>query len=515
MLYFSKLKIFSIISVITLGIVFFLPNLFNTNLSFLPKKKIVLGLDLQGGSYLLLEVNSKPLFKDRLEAKSFELKKKLRLERINYGIFETTESTISFKLNLDNKENIMKLLNENKLNENIDESNKELDYQLLNDKIIINLSEAYKKRIKKNAMEQSLEIIRSRIDELGTREPTIIAQGEQRILIELPGIKNPKRIKEIIGTTAKLTFRFIADNNAKKSSYEKLQTKNDLETYNVQKKLVLSGEHLTDAQPGFDNLNNSSVVNFKLDSFGAKKFAYATKNNIGKRLAIIIDNKVVSAPVVRDAITTGNGQISGSFSVEEANNLAIVLRSGALPAPMSIIEERTVGPDLGQESIDKGIVSLIIGFILVIIYIFYNYKIFGFFANISLFINLILLISILTIIEATLTLPGIAGIILTVGMAVDANVLIYERIKEEMAMESNILIAFDNGYKKVLTTLLDANITTLIAAFVLYFIGSGPIKGFAVTLATGIITSLFTTFVLGRLFVSLYVKSKKGQELKI
>ncbi len=515
MLQFSKLKIFTIISLIIFGFIFFLPNVFKSEVSFLPKKKVVLGLDLQGGSYLLLEVNSKPLFKDKLETKSFELKKKLRSERINYNNFIIKNSTISFEFNIENKDNILKVLNDNKINENIDESNRELNYQFLNNQIKINLSESYQKRIKKNAMEQSLEIIRSRIDELGTREPTIIAQGEERILIELPGIKNPKRIKEIIGTTAKLTFRFIADNDAKKQSYEKLQSKNNLETYNVQKKLVLSGEHLTDAQPGFDNLNNSSVVNFKLDGFGAKKFAYATKNNIGRRLAIIIDDKVVSAPVVRDAITTGNGQISGSFSVEEANNLSIILRSGALPAPMSIIEERTVGPDLGQESIDKGILSLIIGFILVILYIFYNYKIFGIFANISLFINLILLISILTIVEATLTLPGIAGIILTVGMAVDANVLIYERIKEELIIEDNILIAFDNGYKRVLTTLLDANITTLIAAFVLYFIGSGPIKGFAVTLAIGIITSLFTTFILGRLFVSVYIKSKKGQEIKI
>ena len=515
MLHFSKLKIFSIFFIIIFGFLFFLPNLFNSEISFLPKKKVVLGLDLQGGSYLLLEVNSKPLFKDKLEAKSFELRKKLRLERLNYDNFVTEDSTVSFEFSLENKERILKVLNDKNINENIDEKNKELNYQILNNKILFNLSEIYQKRIKKNAMEQSLEIIRSRIDELGTREPTIIAQGEERILIELPGIKNPKRIKEIIGTTAKLTFRFMADNDAKQSSYEKLQSKNNLETYNIKKKLVLSGEHLIDAQPGFNNLDNSSVVNFKLDSFGAKKFAYATKNNIGKRLAIIIDDKVISAPVVRDAITTGNGQISGSFAVEEANNLAIVLRSGALPAPMSIIEERTVGPDLGQESIDKGIISLIIGFVLVILFIFYNYKLFGIFANISLLINLVLLISILTIIEATLTLPGIAGIILTVGMAVDANVLIYERIKEELTNEDNTLIAFDNGYKRVLTTLLDANITTLIAAFVLYFIGSGPIKGFAVTLAIGIITSLFTTFILGRLFVSVYIKSKKGQRLKI
>ena len=516
MLHFSRLKIFFISFVILIGLFFFVPNFLDKKSFIFPDKKVVLGLDLQGGSYLLLEVDSKPLFKEKIEAKSFEIRKKLRSERVVYNNFNINDvTTISFEVDSKDKSKIYTILNDSALNAKLDQTNRELQFSIETNLVKINLSQIYIKRTKKNAMEQSLEIIRSRIDELGTREPTIIAQGEERILVELPGLKNPKRIKEIIGTTAKLTFKFLANNDASKNSFEILDAKNGLDKYNIEKKLVLSGEHLTDAQPGFDNINNNSVVNFKLDSFGAKKFAYATKNNIGRRLAIVIDNKVVSAPVIRDAITTGNGQISGGFSVEEANNLAIVLRSGALPAPMTIIEERTVGPDLGQESIDKGIVSLIIGFFLVVLYIFINYKIFGLFANISLFVNLILLIGALTLLEATLTLPGIAGIILTVGMAVDANVLIYERIKEELKIETNIMIAFDNGYKRVLTTLLDANITTLIAAFVLYFIGSGPVKGFAVTLAIGIITSLFTTFVLGRLFVGLYVKSKKGEVITI
>lgn len=516
MLHFSRLKILFISLTILIGLFFFIPNFLNTPSKIFPEKKVVLGLDLQGGSYLLLEVDSKPLFQEKIDTKAFDIRKKIRSERINYTNFKINNSqTISFQINLENKNKIEKLLNDKDINSRVDETNKELQF-VINDNIVnINFSAAYLQRIKKNAMEQSLEIIRSRIDELGTREPTIIAQGEERILIELPGIKNPKRIKEIIGTTAKLSFKFLANNDANSSSFDILGSKSNLEKFNVEKTLVLSGEHLTDAQPGFDNINNNSVVNFKLDNFGAKKFAYATKNNIGRRLAIVIDNQVVSAPTIRDAITAGSGQISGGFSVEEANNLAIVLRSGALPAPMSIIEERTVGPDLGQESIDKGIMSLIIGFVLVIIYILINYKILGIFANISLLINLILLLGILTLIEATLTLPGIAGIILTVGMAVDANVLIYERIKEELLIEKNIMIAFDNGYKRVLTTLLDANITTLIAAIVLYFIGSGPVKGFAVTLAVGIITSLFTTFILGRLFVASYVKSKKGGMIKI
>lgn len=516
MLHFSRLKIFFISLTILIGLFFFIPNFLNTPSKIFPEKKVVLGLDLQGGSYLLLEVDSKPLFQEKIDTKAFDIRKKIRSERINYTNFKINNSQIiSFQINLENKNKIEKLLNDKDINSRVDETNKELQF-VINDNIVnINFSAAYLQRIKKNAMEQSLEIIRSRIDELGTREPTIIAQGEERILIELPGIKNPKRIKEIIGTTAKLSFKFLANNDANSSSFDILGSKSNLEKFNVEKTLVLSGEHLTDAQPGFDNINNNSVVNFKLDNFGAKKFAYATKNNIGRRLAIVIDNQVVSAPTIRDAITAGSGQISGGFSVEEANNLAIVLRSGALPAPMSIIEERTVGPDLGQESIDKGIMSLIIGFVLVIIYILINYKILGIFANISLLINLILLLGTLTLIEATLTLPGIAGIILTVGMAVDANVLIYERIKEELLIEKNIMIAFDNGYKRVLTTLLDANITTLIAAIVLYFIGSGPVKGFAVTLAVGIITSLFTTFILGRLFVASYVKSKKGEMVKI
>ena len=516
MLHFSRLKILFISLTILIGLFFFIPNFLNTPSKIFPEKKVVLGLDLQGGSYLLLEVDSKPLFQEKIDTKAFDIRKKIRSERINYTNFKINNSqTISFQINLENKNKIEKLLNDKDINSRVDETNKELQF-IINDNIVnINFSAAYLQRIKKNAMEQSLEIIRSRIDELGTREPTIIAQGEERILIELPGIKNPKRIKEIIGTTAKLSFKFLANNDANSSSFDILGSKSNLEKFNVEKTLVLSGEHLTDAQPGFDNINNNSVVNFKLDNFGAKKFAYATKNNIGRRLAIVIDNQVVSAPTIRDAITAGSGQISGGFSVEEANNLAIVLRSGALPAPMSIIEERTVGPDLGQESIDKGIMSLIIGFVLVIIYILINYKILGIFANISLLINLILLLGTLTLIESTLTLPGIAGIILTVGMAVDANVLIYERIKEELLIEKNIMIAFDNGYKRVLTTLLDANITTLIAAIVLYFIGSGPVKGFAVTLAVGIITSLFTTFILGRLFVASYVKSKKGEMIKI
>ena len=512
MLHFSRVKISLIFFIIIFGLFFSIPNFIKKDLSFLPNQKVVLGLDLQGGSYLLLEVDSKPLYQQKIQQKTFDIKKKLKSERVFYKKFSVKNLQIRFEINENEYSKVEKILNSNEINNSIENGSKEFLFSKNNDEVQINFNKEFLKKIKKNAVEQSLEIIRSRVDQLGTKEPNIVAQGEDRILVELPGIKNPKEIKDIIGKTAKLTFRFISNKDAEEGSYDNLNTKGSKVKEKVNKKITLSGEHLTDAQPGFDNLNNQSVVNFKLNNFGSKKFAYATKNNVGRRLAIVIDNEVISAPVIRDAIPGGSGQISGNFTVNEANNLAILLRSGALPAPLSIIEERTVGPDLGQESINKGVISLIIGFALVVLYILYNYKVFGLFANLSLFLNLILLLSALTFLEATLTLPGIAGIILTVGMAVDANILIYERIKEEMKLEKNTLIAFDNGYRRVLTTLLDANITTLIAAFVLYFIGSGPIKGFAVTLTIGIISSLFTTFVVGRLFVSIYVKSMKNKE---
>jgi len=514
-LHFSKLKLFSIFFLIFISLFFFVPNFFSKKIPLLPDQKVNLGLDLQGGSYLLLEVDSKPLFEQKLQIKSYEIRKKLRSERVFYKTFEVSESKIKFKFKQEDLSKIKSILSSKDINSAVTQGSNQFLFNINNDEITLNFNDSYFDLLEKNALEQSLEIIRSRIDEVGTKEPTILAQGSNRILVELPGLKDPSGIKNLIGKTAKLTFRFLINKESSKSDFDKLKSKNKLDTYDVEKRVILSGENLVDAQPGFDNINNASVVNFKLDGFGAKKFAYATKNNVGRNLAIVLDDEVVSAPVIRDAITTGNGQISGGFTVKEANDLAILLRSGALPAPLKIIEERTVGPDLGKESIEKGIMSLIIGFCLVVVYMIYNYRVFGLFANISLLINLVLILSVLTILEATLTLPGIAGIILTVGMAVDANVLIYERIKEELVEEKTSLVAFDNGYRRALTTLLDANITTLIAAFVLYFIGSGPVKGFAITLAIGVITSVFTTYTLGRVFVSYYIKSKKGEEIKI
>ena len=333
-----------------------------------------------------------------------------------------------------------------------------------------------------------------------------------RILVELPGLDDPNRIKSLLGKTANLTFQFISQNNEESFGTEKLSFEDGSRDAIVGKRIILSGDNLIDAKPTMNTETNETVVSFSLDRVGAKKFGRATSTGVGKQLAIVLDGKIISAPTIREPIISGSGQISGGFTFQSATDLALLLRSGALPAPLNIIEERTVGPDLGQDSIDAGILSLIIGFLLVILFMIYKYRTFGLIANLALISNLFLLIGILTLFEATLTLPGIAGIILTVGMAVDANVLIFERIKEETKNEKNPIIAFDAGYTKSRTTILDANITTLIAAFILFFMGSGPVKGFSVTLGVGILTTLFSVYFIARLLTSFYVVRNKDKE---
>ena len=518
MLYFSKIKIFTIYIIITFLSVFALFNFIDDDNNYFLKKKVNLGLDLQGGSYLLLEVDSSPVLKRKLQQKLIDLRKIFKENDIKYTNLKIDDQSIVFQMNEDLIEKFEKIFLDKK-NNNINIFNDvyrsyEMDYLYENSIFIINYSKMGLIQIKNSTLDQSLEIVRRRIDEVGTKDPTIIKRGNDRILIELPGLQDPDRIKKLLGRTANLAFRFISDSDDAFGS-EKLSFENSEEVLNVSKRVIVSGDNLINAKPSFDNQTDETVVSFTFDRVGSKKFGIATTDNIGRRIAIILDNNIISAPSVREPILGGNGQITGNFTFQSATDLALLLRSGALPAPLTIIEERTVGPDLGEDSIKAGAISLLIGFILVIFYMFYKYKKLGIIANLALIINLVLLIGALTILEATLTLPGIAGIILTVGMAVDANVLIFERIKEEHKIEKSTVHAFDIGYKKAQSAVLDANITTLISALILFFLGSGPVKGFAVTLGIGILTTLFSAYFFARHLTSFYAMRNKDNEIKL
>ena len=511
---------FSKINTLIIYLIFFLVAVF-TSLNFQNEKnlyidkKINLGLDLQGGSYLLLEINSDTLVQEKIQDKVIPIKKLLKENNIDYSNFKINNKSLSVDIsNLDKFDLLFNSRKDNLVNPYIDNYRSfELTYKKISNlQIEISFSKFGLLTINNSALKQSIEIVRRRIDDVGTKEPTILQRGEKRILIELPGLKDPERIKTLLGKTAQLNFRLVSENNEFGTS--KLISENG-EELNVSKRIIMSGENLIDAQPNINNQNNEPTVSFTLDRLGAQKFGRATTDNVGKRLAIVLDGEIVSAPSINEAITSGNGMISGNFSFQEATDLALLLRSGALPTPLIVVEERTVGPDLGEDSIKSGTNSLIIGFILVILFMFYKYKIFGLIANIALIANLLMLIGILTILEATLTLPGIAGIILTVGMAVDANVLIFERIREELKTEKSIIHAFDSGYTKAKITVLDANITTLIAAIILFAFGSGPVKGFAITLGIGIVTTLFTAYFLARHLTSLIVLNTKNKEIKI
>jgi preprotein translocase subunit SecD len=511
---FSKINVLIIYLLFLFTAIFSLLNFQDEN-NRLINKKINLGLDLQGGSYLLLEINSDNLVKEKIQAKVIPIKKLLKDNGINYSNFKINEKNLSLSLdNIDKFDLLFNARTDNLVNPYIDNYRSfELEYnKVKNNQIEIFFSKFGLLTINNSALKQSIEIVRRRIDDVGTKEPTILQRGEKRILVELPGLKDPERIKALLGKTAQLNFRLVSENN--EFGVDELISENG-EKLDVSKRIIMSGENLIDAQPSIQNQSNEPTVSFTLDRLGAQKFGRATTDNVGKRLAIVLDGEIVSAPNINEPITSGNGMISGNFTFQEATDLALLLRSGALPTPLLVVEERTVGPDLGEDSIKSGITSLIVGFILVILFMFYKYKIFGFIANTALIANLLMLIGVLTILEATLTLPGIAGIILTVGMAVDANVLIFERIKEELKTEKSIIHAFDTGYSKAKITVLDANITTLIAAIILFGFGSGPVKGFAITLGIGIITTLFTAYFLARHLTSLIVLNTTNKEIKI
>jgi len=510
-LYFSKLRI-TLVCLLTLFFVYIALSNFQDPENRFISKGINLGLDLQGGSYLLLEIDNEPVEIQKLQHTTTVIRNFLKGKKVNFNDLRIQNKTIKFTVPKNNADLVEAFFldKESEINPYYKQyKSHQFDVSTQNGKFTLALSKYGLIEIKTSSQDQALEIVRRRVDEVGTNEPNILKRGNNRILVELPGLDDPMRIKSLLGKTANLTFRFVTQNNNDIFGVENLQFENGIDEAMVSKRIILNGENLLDAQPQMNNQTNETVVSFTLDRVGAKRFGKATRAGIGKQLAIVLDGKIVSAPVIRDTIASGNGQISGNFTFQSATDLALLLRSGALPAPLNIIEERTVGPDLGQDSINAGIIALMIGFLLVIIFMFFKYKIFGIIANITLFINLFFLVGVLTLFEATLTLPGIAGIILTVGMAVDANVLIFERIKEESRKEKNNIIAFDTGYVKSKTAILDANITTLIAAIILFFMGSGPVKGFSITLAVGIFTTLFSVYFIARMLTGLYVVRNK------
>ena len=487
------------------------------------KEKIKLGLDLKGGVYLALGVDVDKAIEADLDKYSLLLESELRKANVDIDTIYRKGKTITIKL---------------LLKEDIDRAKKVIDgfgalkiVEISGDKIVVTLKDREIKRIADNAIDQTLEVIRNRIDEFGVAEPEIRKAGKDRIIVEIPGIKDPERAIKIIGRTARLEFKLLDEEHSVEEAlkgkippgdeilYGRVVNKENKVVrkipYLVKKKTLLTGDHLVDARVMVDPRTNEPYVAIKFDKVGTKIFAQITSQNVGRRLAIILDNTVYSAPVIREPILRGEASITGSFTFEEAHDLAIVLRAGALPAPVKILENRTVGPSLGMDSIRKGMRAAIVGLAVVILFMALYYRLSGIIADIALILNMILIFGALAAFKATLTLPGIAGIVLTIGMSVDANVLIFERIREELRLGRTVKAAIEAGFERATITILDANITTLIAAIILFQYGTGPIKGFAVTLSIGIVASMFTAVVFCRGMFEFLVDKFKIKKLSI
>lgn len=508
MLNFSKLKIFLIISVCLFSLIFALPSLVGNSFlkKFLPDNKINLGLDLQGGSQLTLKVDFNYYISEQLRNLQNELKLSFRENSVR-ALPVLENGKIKFTL--------FEKFDEQKLKEIIKNLSNEAELEKNRDEFTIFYPEDKLIKIKQKLIAQSIEIIRRRVDENGTREPIIQAQGKNRILLQVPGLQNSSQLKEILGQTAKMTFQFVKNPSSFSNSiidYDVILDDDD-NRFLVEREVILSGDLLVDANTTY--YEGEPAVSFRFNDLGSKKFAKITKENIGRIFAIILDNKVITAPRINTAIIEGSGVISGNFTVQEANNVSLLLRAGALPAPLEIIEERTVGPSLGLDSIKSGSLSALVGLLLVAIFMIYFYKTLGIFANIALVVNILIIITVLSFIGATLTLPGIAGIVLTMGMSVDANVLIFERIKEELRLKQTMFSAVDKGFSESFRTITDSNITALIVSFFLYAFGTGPVKGFAVTLSIGILASMFSAIMLTRLMISLWLKRNKSRKFNL
>jgi preprotein translocase subunit SecD len=511
----SYWRVILAITVTLLAVIFAAPNFIEVKSSFLPKESVNLGLDLRGGSHLLLDVDLEHYIKDQYELLADNLRKELRDHKIGYRNLRFLSNQVQLELrDVKDLEILRGAVRSVDRGVWVDPNDSKVILRFKNDRLA---------EMESNVIDQSIEIVRMRVDSTGTKEPIIQRQGDKQILLQVPGADNPGELQKMLGKTAKLTFHLVND-DANIEEAVKGHVPNDSlllagetssgQTYPIviRKKSFLSGDLLSDAKATF-NQHAQPGVSISFNNIGGKIFGEITKTSIGRRIAIVLDGKVLSAASINEPILGGNAIISGNFTVESANELALLLRAGALPAPLKTIEERTIGPNLGADSIESGKKAGLFGFTLVIIFMIWSYGILGIFANIALSLALLYILAMLSVFQATLTLPGIAAIILTIGMAVDANILIYERIKEEITKGASNLFAIKQGFEAASGTIFDSNITTLIVAFILYIYGAGAVKGFAVSLTIGIIASMFTAITITKLFIDLWMKFCKPQKL--
>ncbi len=519
MMYFSRAKTWGIAAICLLGALLCLPNLMPAPAAWLPWRAVHLGLDLRGGSYLLMQVDMDAVQHERLDALADGARTELLRAHVGYQNLASQPAEQRVFLHVrDPSQHDAALAALGQIPQAVRGEFSTADLQGGN--LAITLSPAALVQTAQHAVEQSIEIVRRRIDETGVVDPQITRQGNDRIVVQLPGVEDPNRVKDLLGKTAKMTFHLLDEQaipGAPPGPGTELlpMQENPAEKLAIRKRVEVDGANLTDARAGTSPQDGSWVVNFTFNSLGARRFADTSRANVGKRFAIVLDNQILSAPVIREAITGGRGQISGHFDAASANQLSVLLRAGALPAPLTVVEERTVGPELGADSIRAGAYSLIAGFLLVVGFMGTFYGLFGWFANLALLVNLVLLVAILSLFEATLTLPGMAGLLLTLGMAVDANILINERIREESKNGRTPLNAMETGFKRAFSTILDSNVTAFLAHVMLFVFGTGPVKGFALTITVGIVTTLFTATVLARLLMVRWYASHRPQLLPV